>query len=78
MNKKQAYFYLPPELFTDEYKDFPNESKMLFGMLLTNMETAKGVMETARLINEIGSRSISSMHKIVESEIQKTLESEGL
>ena len=43
-----------------------------------NMETAKGVMETARLINEIGSRSISSMHKIVESEIQKTLESEGL
>ncbi|MEE1170804.1 MAG: hypothetical protein U0K87_00450 [Ruminococcus sp.] len=78
MNKKQAYFYLPDELFTNDYKDYSNESKLLFAMLLTNMQTAKGVMDTARLINEIGSRKISSMHKIVESEIQKSLESEGL
>ena len=43
-NDTQAYFYLPSELFTKDYSDFSNESKLLFGMLLTNMTTAKAVM----------------------------------
>ncbi len=70
-NDTQAYFYLPSELFTKDYSDFSNESKLLFGMLLTNMTTAKAVMDTARLIDEIGVRKISSMHKSLEAEIRK-------
>lgn len=74
MSNPQAYYFLPPELFTSEYRNYSNEAKLLFSMVLTNMTTATAVMETAKLIDDIGVRKISAMHKIIEADIQKSRE----
>lgn len=77
MSNPQAYYFLPPELFTSEYRNYSNEAKLLFSMLISNAKTAAAIADTAKLIEEIGVRKISSMHKSLESEIAKIKESEG-
>ena len=78
MNKgNQAYFYMPKEIMSSEYKDYSAETKLLFSMLISNAKTASAIADTAKLIEDIGVRKISSMHKSLESEIAKIKESEG-
>ena len=73
----QAYFYMPKEIMSSEYKGYSAESKLLFSMLISNSNTAMALTETALLIEDIGVRKISSMQKSLKSEIAKIKESEG-
>ena len=73
----QAYFYMPKEIMSSEYKSYSAETKLLFSMLISNAKTAAAIADTAKLIEDIGVRKISSMHKSLESEIAKSKESEG-
>ena len=73
----QAYFYMPKEIMSSEYKGYSAESKLLFSMLISNSNTATALTETAQLIEDIGVRKISSMQKSLKSEIAKIKESEG-
>lgn len=73
----QAYFYMPKEIMSNEYKGYSAESKLLFSMLISNAKTASAIVDTAKLIEDIGVRKISTMHKSLESEIAKIRESEG-
>lgn len=77
-NNAQSYFYIPKEIMTEEYRTYSAESKLLFSMLISNTKTATAVMETAKLIDEVGVRKISAMHKSLESEIEKIKESESV
>ena len=73
----QAYFYMPKEIMSSEYKSYSAETKLLFSMLISNAKTAAAIADTAKLIEDIGVRKISSMHKSRESEIAKIKEREG-
>ncbi len=73
----KAYFYIPKEIMTSDFKDYSAETKLLFSMLISNARTAAAIEDTAKLIEQIGVRKISSMHKSLESEIAKIKESEG-
>lgn len=77
-NNAQSYFYIPKEIMTEEYRTYSAESKLLFSMLISNTKTATAVMEAAKLIDEVGVRKISAMHKSLESEIEKIKESESV
>ena len=78
MNKgNQAYFYMPKEIMSSEYKDYSAETKLLFSMLISNAKTATAVADTAKLIEDIGMRKISSMMHTLSSEIAKFKESES-
>ncbi len=76
-NNDQAYFYMPKEIMSSEYKDYSAETKLLFSMLISNAKTSSAIADTAKLIEDIGLRKISSMHKSLKSEIDKIKESEG-
>ena len=76
-NNNQAYFYMPKEIMSSEYKDYSAETKLLFSMLISNAKTASAIADTAKLIEDIGVRKISSMHKSLGNEIAKIKESEG-
>ncbi len=76
-NNTQAYFYMPKEIMSSEYKNYSAETKLLFSMLISNAKTASAIADTAKLIEDIGVRKISSMHKSLENEITKIRESEG-
>ena len=73
----KAYFYIPKEIMTSDFKDYSAETKLLFSMLISNARTAAAIEDTAKLIEQIGVRKIGSMHKSLESEIAKIKESEG-
>lgn len=76
-NDNQAYFYMPKEIMSNEYKNYSAETKLLFSMLISNAKSATAIADTAKLIEDIGVRKISSMHKSLENEIAKLKESEG-
>lgn len=76
-NNHQAYFYMPKEIMSSEYKDYSAETKLLFSMLISNAKSATAIADTAKLIEELGVRKISSMHKSLEGEIERFKESEG-
>lgn len=76
-NNNQAYFYMPKEIMSSEYKDYSAETKLLFSMLISNAKTASAIADTAKLIEDIGVRKISTMHKSLGNEIAKFKESEG-
>lgn len=73
----KSYIYIPKEIMEEEYREYSAEAKLLFSLLISNSKTASAIVETAKLIDEIGVRKISSMHKSLESEIQKIKESES-
>ncbi len=68
---------MPKEIMSGEYRDYSAETKLLFSMLISNAKTATAVADTAKLIEDIGIRKISSMHKSLSSEIARFKESEG-
>ena len=59
--------YLPKELFTDEFKNFSNQTKLLFSMLLTDsamLSTAISVddiISVAQLINILGENRLITL-----------------
>lgn len=55
-------FYIPKQLMTKEYSGFSVESKLLFGMVLTNATQAKSINELADLICKIDSQELKLMH----------------
>lgn len=67
-------FYLPKEIMTDEYRGYSAETKLLFAMLLSNANTSSAIVNVAKLIDELGSKEVNSLHK----ELKNTIaESEG-
>lgn len=64
--------YLPKELMTNEYNGYSAETKLLFGMILSNSVTASAVMNVADLINQLGKAEINAL----QGELKKTNERE--
>lgn len=69
--------YLPKELFTDEFKNFPNQTKLLFSMLLTDsamLSTAISVddiISVAQLINILGENRLITLKGGLSEEIRE-------
>lgn len=69
--------YLPKELFTDEFKDFSNQTKLLFSMLLTDsamLSTAISVTDiisVAQLINILGENRLITLKGGLSKEIRE-------
>ena len=67
--------YLPKELFTDEFKKFSNQTKLLFSMLLTDsamLSTAISVddiISVAQLINILGENRLITLKGGLSEEI---------
>lgn len=76
-NNSHLYFYIPKEIMSVEYINYSAETKLLFSMLISNAETAAAMLDTAKLIEEIGVRKISTMQKSLAEEMKK-IESEGM
>ena len=64
--------YLPKELMTNEYNGYSAETKLLFGMILSNSVTASAVMNVADLINQLGKAEINAL----QGELKKANEKE--
>ena len=58
--------YLPKELMTNEYNGYSAETKLLFGMILSNSVTASAVM------NQLGKAEINAL----QGELKKANEKE--
>lgn len=69
--------YLPKELFTDEFKNFSNQIKLLFSMLLTDsamLSTAISVddiISVAQLINILGENRLITLKGGLSEEIRE-------
>jgi len=69
--------YLPKELFTDEFKYFSNQTKLLFSMLLTDsamLSTAISVddiISVAQLINILGENRLITLKGGLSEEIRE-------
>lgn len=69
--------YLPKELFTDEFKNFSNQTKLLFSMLLTDsamLSTAISVddiISVAQLINILGENRLITFKGGLSEEIRE-------
>lgn len=69
--------YLPKELFTDEFKKFSNQTKLLFSMLLTDsamLSTAISVddiISVAQLINILGENRLITLKGGLSEEIRE-------
>ncbi len=61
--------YLPRELFTEEFKDYSNEAKLAFSILLTDSEmlsnaiSVTDLMSVARLIDALGKESFAKLEE---------------
>lgn len=64
--------YLPKELMTNVYNGYSAETKLLFGMILSNSVTASAVMNVADLINQLGKAEINAL----QGELKKANEKE--
>ena len=64
--------YLPKELMTNGYNGYSAETKLLFGMILSNSVTASAVMNVADLINQLGKAEINAL----QGELKKANEKE--
>lgn len=65
-------FYIPKQLMTTEFSGFSVESKLLFGMVLTNATQAKSINELTDLIAKINSKELKMMHTQV-MQIEKNI-----
>lgn len=72
MNEKNC-FVLPNELFTPDFSEFSNQSKLLFAIAISEAETAKSLMELSDIIRKLGDRKIASYIR----EIKKSDDTEG-
>lgn len=69
--------YLPKELFTDAFKNFSNQTKLLFSMLLTDsamLSTAISVddiISVAQLINILGENRLITLKGGLSEEIRE-------
>lgn len=69
--------YLPKELFTDKFKNFSNQTKLLFSMLLTDsamLSTAISVddiISVAQLINILGENRLITLKGGLSEEIRE-------
>lgn len=69
--------YLQKELFTDEFKNFSNQTKLLFSMLLTDsamLSTAISVddiISVAQLINILGENRLITLKGGLSEEIRE-------
>ncbi len=69
--------YLPKESFTDEFKNFSNQTKLLFSMLLTDsamLSTAISVddiISVAQLINILGENRLITLKGGLSEEIRE-------
>lgn len=69
--------YLSKELFTDEFKNFSNQTKLLFSMLLTDsamLSTAISVddiISVAQLINILGENRLITLKGGLSEEIRE-------
>ena len=59
---KTPCFYVPKQLISPEYANFSVESKLLFGMILTNSQQTKSIQELAELIQTIDYKELKLMH----------------
>lgn len=67
-------FGLPPEVFTPEFAEYSNQSKLLFAIVLSEAENAKSLKDLAGIIQKFGDRKLSSFIR----ELRNTAEnSEG-
>ena len=72
------YFFLPKELMNKDFSNFSVKSKMLFSIIITEVDNAKSINEVANLINELGSDRVTKFYDKVQREIKnQKLESEG-
>lgn len=55
-------YYIPKQLITPEYAVFSVETKLLFGMILTNAKQTKSICEVADLIKNITEKDLKFMH----------------
>ena len=61
--------YLPRELFTEEFKDYSNEAKLAFSILLTDSEmlsnaiSVTDLMSVARLIDALGKDRLKNFQR---------------
>lgn len=68
--------YLPKELFTEEFKDYSNEAKLAFSILLTDSEmlsnaiSVTDLMSVARLIDALGKERLQKLKKKLSEEIR--------
>lgn len=68
--------YLPMELFTEEFKDYSNEAKLAFSILLTDSEmlsnaiSVTDLMSVARLIDALGKDRLQNLKKKLSEEIR--------
>ena len=67
--QKEPYFQIPKILFADKkYAKFSCESKILFSMILNNANGYKEIIETAELIKNFDTNTLSNMLKISKME----------
>lgn len=68
--------YLPREFFTEEFKDYSNEAKLAFSILLTDSEmlsnaiSVTDLMSVARLIDALGKDRLQNLKKKLSEEIR--------
>lgn len=68
--------YLPKELFTEKFKDYSNETKLAFSILLTDSEmlsnaiSVTDLMSVARLIDALGKDRLQNLKKKLSEEIR--------
>ena len=68
--------YLPRELFTEEFKDYSNEAKLAFSILLTDSEmlsnaiSVTDLMSAARLIDALAKDRLQNLKKKLSEEIR--------
>ena len=65
-------FYIPKTLVTEQkYAGFSGESKLLFGMILTNAEHTKAIMELSRLIAAIDTEDLAALKHQLDLDLQQ-------
>jgi len=70
--------YVPKELIKDQkYAKFSSESKLLFGMILTNAEHAKEILELSKLIEMLGLNGISYQKSQLDFDLKQQEELHG-
>lgn len=62
-------YALPKELLTREYSKYSLKSKLLFSIVITEADNGTSVSELAELIEKIGARNISTIHKKLHKEM---------
>lgn len=59
-------YYIPKQLFTEDFAEFSNESKLLFGIVLAEATKTKSIEELYDLI-AINKNELNTMHKEIEN-----------